>query len=86
MCNAVYVEVEESGAGYCLDAVTSDTVEAWDIGQRLRGHMPSDLERRVFELEVELAAASEAGDADRVEELAEELEQLWAELTAGDDS
>jgi hypothetical protein len=32
-----YVEVEESGAGYCLDAVGADKVERWKIGLRLQG-------------------------------------------------
>jgi hypothetical protein len=77
-----YVEVEESGAGYCLDDVVTTDEQAWDIGQRLRGHIPTDLERDVFRLEVERSEASEAGDTDRVEELDQQLAVLWPQVQA----
>src|SRR5437016_2386571 len=43
---AYYVEVEESGAGYCLDGVSNDTGDLFVIGQALRGDVltPEELQ------------------------------------------
>jgi hypothetical protein len=79
---ARYVEVEESGAGYCLDDVAMSSVEAWDVGQRLRGHLPSELDRRIFELGDQIAQEYEAGDSVTAEALIQQLDRLLAERDA----
>lgn len=84
-----YVEIEEfgadiekSGAGYCLDAAVTSNFDAWDVGQRLRGHEPTELDRQIFELADQIAQASEAGDTARVEELSAQLEFLMEQQQA----
>jgi hypothetical protein len=70
------VEVEESGVGYCLEDIAMSNVEAWDVGQRLRGYVPSELDRRIFELGDQIAQAYDARDLATVEALTPELELL----------
>ena len=60
-------------------------VEAWDIGQRLRGSVPSELDRRIFELADQIAQAYNAGDLTSVEALIPQLELLLAERDAQQD-
>jgi hypothetical protein len=74
-----YVEVEESGVGYCLDEIAMTNAEAWDVGQRLRGYVPSELDWRIFGLADQIAHAYDAGDLATVEALAAELDLLLAE-------
>jgi hypothetical protein len=76
---AHYVEVEESGAGYCLDAAVRSNFEAWDVGNRLRELERSDLDRRIFMLADQIAQASEAGDPETVERLSAEVQILIEE-------
>jgi hypothetical protein len=76
---AHYVEVEESGAGYCLDAAVTSNLEAWDVGNRLRELERSDLDRRIFILADQIAQASEAGDTETVEQLSAEVQILIEE-------
>jgi hypothetical protein len=76
---AHYVEVEESGAGYCLDASVTSNLEAWDVGNRLRELERSDLDRRIFILADQIAQASEAGDTETVERLSAEVQILVEE-------
>jgi hypothetical protein len=71
-----YVEVEESGPGYCIDSVVSSRVEAWAVGQRLRGVVPSEQELRVAEVSSQIDEASEAGDWATVDALKAELDLL----------
>ena len=60
-------------------------VEAWEVGQRLRGYVPSDLDRRIFELRDQIAQAYDAGDIATTEALAQQLERLLAERDAQQD-
>ena len=76
---AHYVEVEESGAGYCLDAAVRSNLEAWDVGNRLRELERSELDRRIFILADQIAQASEAGDTETVERLSAEVQILIEE-------
>lgn len=80
-----YVEVKESGVGYCLEDIAMSNVEAWEVGQRLRGYVPSDLDRRIFELRDQIAQAYDAGDIATTEALAQQLERLLAERDAQQD-
>jgi hypothetical protein len=49
----------EGKSGYCLDAVDGDTtVDAWIVGERLRGHLPSETEVRIFSLQTQIANLS----------------------------
>jgi hypothetical protein len=79
---ARYVEVKESGVGYCLEDIAMSNVEAWDVGQRLRGYIPSELDRRIFELQDQIAQAYDDGDTATAEALVPELERLLAEREA----
>jgi hypothetical protein len=79
---AHYVEVEESGAGYCLDAAVRSNFEAWDVGNRLRELERSDLDRRIFMLADRIARASEAGDTAMVERLSAEVQTLIEERSS----
>ncbi len=72
-CGA-YVEVNDP-AGYCLDAVQSP-VERWDVAQRLRGHVPTDLDRQVFQIMYEMAQLDTASDSERLDELMQQLDTL----------
>jgi hypothetical protein len=74
-----YVEVEESGAGYCLgDVVTSD-FDILDVGHRLRGSLPTELDRQIFALSSAIDDAYEAGDSAAVEALIPQLNALLQE-------
>lgn len=65
------VEVAE-GVVYCTAGITSDPFEAWDIAERLRGHVPTECERAAYRLELMADALYDAGDA-------EGAEVLWAQ-------
>jgi hypothetical protein len=80
-----YVEVKESGVGYCLEDMAMSNVEAWDVAQRLRGYIPSELDRRTFELQDQIAQAYDAGDTETAEALVPELERILARRDAQQD-
>lgn len=73
-----YVEASESGDGYCLDAVEMSDLQGWDVGQRLRGHIPSELEWDIKELAIQINSALEAGDTVTAEQLSLQVEELVA--------
>jgi hypothetical protein len=71
-----YVEASESGEGYCLDTVGMTDLQAWDVGQRIRGHVPSELEWDIKELVIQINSALEAGDRATAMRLTLLLEEL----------
>ena len=64
--------------GYCMDSVATDDSQAFDIGQRLVGHVPSDFDWQVFSMEQQFAAADSATRA----RLASPLHDLLQEQAA----
>ena len=72
-----YVEVDDP-AGYCIDAVVTTNLEAWDVGQRLRGYTPTDLDTQIFVLGNRISEAMEVDDTATVEALIAQLEELNA--------
>jgi hypothetical protein len=83
-CEGWFAEYAD-GAGYCLDSViTADTpgVDAWDLAQRISGHVPTDVERQIYELNVQIGALSDQGyDSDSPEMIAliDQLSALQAQ-------
>ena len=70
-----FAEVSDP-AGYCLDAVVSTNLEAWDLAHRLRGSVPTELDMKIFVLSDQIATAGEIGDTATIEELTPQLEEL----------
>jgi hypothetical protein len=68
----------EGKSGYCLDAVDGDTtVDAWIVGERLRGHLPTETEVRIFSLQTQIAnLSSSPEDKELRAQLIEELVAL----------
>lgn len=76
-----YVEASEQ-AGYCLDAVVTTNLEAWDVAQRLRGHMPTALDTQIFVLSDQISQAADVGDTATIEALSPQLEELLRQREA----
>jgi hypothetical protein len=72
-----FVEVEDP-AGYCIeDAVVPGGRESYELGQLLRGYVPSELDLDIFALQAQIAET--ASDDATVVELYQELQRLLAE-------
>lgn len=71
---ADYVVVESPDVGYCLEGKVTEGLDSWEIGRRLAGIVPSDLERRIFQVSYELAHVP-AG-SERFAELSLQLKEL----------
>jgi hypothetical protein len=56
--------VDTGTAVYCFAGIVSSRFEAWDLAQRIMGHVPCDLEKQAFRLLEKADAAFEAGDRD----------------------
>lgn len=78
------IEVEGEGA-YCLDGHVSSPAEALELGARLRGEEPTDLDRRIFALMQRLGELGDAGGQDALtarRRLTQELEVLKGQKAA----
>ena len=76
-----YAEYED-GMGYCLDGVVSSDVDAWELGQRINGYVPTDLERQIFQLNLQIEQLSGQGytsDSPEMIALVDQLSLLQAE-------
>jgi hypothetical protein len=71
-----FVEVEE-GAGYCYEDFVESDYQAWQIGYRLQGRLPTDLERQIFLLDQQVMAST---DPNERQQLVQQLEELLARL------
>jgi hypothetical protein len=76
-CTA-YAVVEGPDVGYCLDDRARPGIDTWEIGRRLAGIVPTELERRIFHTSYELSQVDREKDAVRFERLAAELRELLA--------
>ncbi len=57
------VEVAD-GVAYCTAGVTADEFEAWDVAERLKGHVPTDAEKAAYQLDLQGEALYYAGDVE----------------------
>jgi hypothetical protein len=73
---ADYVVVEGPDVGYCLEGHVSPGLDSWEVGRRLAGIVPSDLDRQIFQLSYELAHLSLPAERERFEELSRQLTVL----------
>lgn len=73
-----YVDVNGSG-GYCLDGSVNSDFEAWGVWHRLAGHVPTELDREVYEIQHEMARTD---DPARHAELSRQLEPLLEQQAA----
>lgn len=73
-----YVDVNGSG-GYCLDGHVGSDFEAWEVWHRLAGHVPTALDRDIYEIQHEMARTD---DPVRHAELSRQLEPLLEQQAA----
>lgn len=78
-CRA-YVVVRSPDVGYCLEGYVELGLETWEVGRRLAGIVPTDLERQIFLLGEELSRLSPPEDSDKIEELGQKLQILLDQL------
>lgn len=64
--------------GYCLDGYVESDLGLFEVWHRLNGHIPTALEREVFQLQRALARAE--GEPDVQEQLIHQLDPLLREL------
>lgn len=76
-----YVDVNGSG-GYCLDGNVSSDFEAWEVWHRLAGHVPTQLDREIYEIQHEMAQTDGAA---KQAELGRQLAPLLAAQDAQPD-
>lgn len=79
-----YVVVREGGAGYCLQGHVEPGLESWDVGRRLAGIVPSDLDRQLFALVYEHSQLSQREDPERLVELEQQISELMEQRSAHD--
>ncbi|HLB61303.1 MAG TPA: hypothetical protein VJN50_00955 [Actinomycetota bacterium] len=64
---------------YCLAGVAENAYQAWDIGTRLAGHVPCELDKQAFLLSQEAEAVDDEGDHVRATELWSKAHDLRVE-------
>ena len=79
-CTAV-AEAPPDQTTYCLDSVVSTEREAYLIGKRVNGHMPTALEEELFDLNAELAAVPDTPEGEvRTSELLDQIVAVMNQL------
>lgn len=77
------------GQGYCMDGVVHSDEEAWELGRRINGDPPSELDKKLFaklhELE-ELSGSESAADIARNNELLHEVHEILVQKAAAESS
>jgi hypothetical protein len=82
-CNDWFTVQGETG--WCLDRIDGDTtVDAWNVGERLRGHIPTDTDIQIFALRDEIGDLSDSPEDQQTRsELSAQLLQLESARDAG---
>jgi hypothetical protein len=67
--------------GFCLDDVADTEDEAWELARRINGDPPSDMDRREFDLllEIDRLTTQEDPDPAQLRSLVDELMQVMIE-------
>lgn len=73
-----YIVVESPDVGYCLEGHVQPGLESWEMGRRLAGIVPSELDRQIFQLQYEFGHLDPYADRARMEEIAQQLQELQA--------
>jgi hypothetical protein len=77
--------VNTGSAVYCTVGIVSNEFEAWELGMRLAGRVPSELEQEAYRLDLQAQELYESGDVEAAEKLWHQVHRLRVQAAGGAD-